>query len=386
MILDEGPGAGASVVVTAPEVLATAEGIDEPRTFEVRLSSPPTGDVRLPLRVFPPEEAVVSPTELVFSPENWETPQAFVVSGLDDTEDDGARSYEVALAPLESTDPTFAGIDPPDYTMINHDNEYRMVLFDPSDIVDQELAPDFFLYERTALEGGFGPLGDRFGIRVTDRVREGTSVDVTFRLINAEGDASFEVGSEVHEHTISFTPDNYHVAQYVDIHSLDDAVVDDDEISLEFDITTADPVYQSWFFAAQPIAQADDETDGITTSPLATNMCEGATQLATVALNRPPTESVAIDYTSSAGELSIANGSMLLTPNNMSASMTLISAENTVSQNDRQIQVAGVVDTVDPIYVSELAETIAVTIEDDDAPAQGEGEIGQMVVQQTSCR
>lgn len=379
MILDDPPGAGSSIIVTPPDKLFTSEGVYEERVFQVRLATEPDAEVRLPVEVFPPEEAVGSTTELVFTPESWDQPQQLVVTSVDDGPGgpDGAQPYRVILSPLESADLDFAGIDPPDYEMVNYDADVEIKLFDPADPA-MEQRPGLLIYEQTLLpDGSFGARGTSFGVRLTGEVREGTSVTLAFDLVGADGDASFpsEEGVEQHHHEITFTPETWDTPQVVDIVSLDDDVVDADAITMEISVITEDPVYNR-LINPEPIAQADDEIFGITTSPTSTNLCEGDLQTVVVALNRPPLDSVRIDYTSSRGDLEVSGSPLLLSAEQMSSGMILTAIENGVVQENRVIGVEGGVTTSDPNYVAEPASAITVTIIDDDGQAAQTGETG----------
>ncbi len=91
---EEPPDDGETVEETDEVVDATLhEGEDS--TFEVRLASPPRGEVRVRVTSSHPEVAVAVPAMLIFTPDNWDVPQIITVKPVDDGD---ARDEEVTLA------------------------------------------------------------------------------------------------------------------------------------------------------------------------------------------------------------------------------------------------------------------------------------------------
>ncbi|WP_068830938.1 putative Ig domain-containing protein [Pseudomonas sp. BMS12] len=60
---------------------------------------------------------------LYFTAENWQQPQRIRVQGVDDCEIDGDQAVSLQLLPLQSSDSSFAGLDPADVLLNNRDNE-----------------------------------------------------------------------------------------------------------------------------------------------------------------------------------------------------------------------------------------------------------------------
>jgi hypothetical protein len=96
-------------------------------TIPVTLNRAPTATVRLPIASSDPGEGTVQPAELVFEPTNWNQPQVIRVVGVDDADMDGNQTYQLRLGPATSADPGYEGVDPPDVSVINTDNEYQRV-------------------------------------------------------------------------------------------------------------------------------------------------------------------------------------------------------------------------------------------------------------------
>jgi hypothetical protein len=86
------------LVADDAENLATTErggAID----INVRLRSLPEGDVEMPVSISN-DEASATPRRLVFTRDNWDTPQQLTLTGNDDFESDGAVPFEVVLGPI----------------------------------------------------------------------------------------------------------------------------------------------------------------------------------------------------------------------------------------------------------------------------------------------
>jgi hypothetical protein len=116
------PPPPAGIAVAAAGVLQTSEAGRQAR-FEVTLRSPPTAAVVLPVASSDPAEGTATPASLRFDPDDWQTPRAVVVTGVDDARRDGARSYQVLLGPSVSDDPRYAGRPIPPVLLLNRDDE-----------------------------------------------------------------------------------------------------------------------------------------------------------------------------------------------------------------------------------------------------------------------
>ncbi|MBQ8037547.1 MAG: hypothetical protein IJ268_11180 [Proteobacteria bacterium] len=101
----------AGIEVTAEHSLATTEAGGSV-SVEVSLASEPSSDVTMLVSVSDDTEAEVSPTEIVFTPDNWYERQKITVTGRDDSESDGDQSFMLEFSPLASLDLNYGGIVP----------------------------------------------------------------------------------------------------------------------------------------------------------------------------------------------------------------------------------------------------------------------------------
>lgn len=87
------------ISVTPSSGLVTTEG-GGTATFSVKLESEPVGDVVISVESDDPSEGLVTDPqtlELTFTPGNWDMEREVVVTGVDDTLEDGPRNYFVEL-------------------------------------------------------------------------------------------------------------------------------------------------------------------------------------------------------------------------------------------------------------------------------------------------
>ena len=84
-------------------------------SFPFALGSAPVGDVAVSVVSSDLSEGVVSSPVLTFTPSNWDTPQAVVVSGVNDGLSDGDQAVDVILSA--------AGFDPVVVGVVNADND-----------------------------------------------------------------------------------------------------------------------------------------------------------------------------------------------------------------------------------------------------------------------
>src|SRR5262249_25450928 len=113
---------GTGITVSPTSGLMTTEG-GGTASFTVVLDSQPLADVTIAVSSSDPSEGLPDHTVLTFTPDNWNAPQTVMVAGVDDPLDDGDQTYTIVLDPAASNDPTYQGVDPPDVTVVNIDDE-----------------------------------------------------------------------------------------------------------------------------------------------------------------------------------------------------------------------------------------------------------------------
>ena len=93
-------------------------------TFTARLNTVPTSTVTVGLASSDTTEGTVSPSSLTFQPNSTAlNNQTVTVTGVDDAAVDGAIAYAIVTAAATSGDPAYGGLNPPDVSVTNQDNE-----------------------------------------------------------------------------------------------------------------------------------------------------------------------------------------------------------------------------------------------------------------------
>jgi hypothetical protein len=125
-----GPFSGINVKLPGNQTsLSVTEVLAPTTTFTVALDTLPTGDVTIPLQVLnlnstlDESQITVSPSQLVFTPQNGKIPQTVTVTAKDDTIKESTVQNVVRLAPATSTDTRFNNMDGTDVGVTISDND-----------------------------------------------------------------------------------------------------------------------------------------------------------------------------------------------------------------------------------------------------------------------
>src|SRR6516165_10398500 len=265
---------GITVSPTSGLVTSEAGGT---ASFTVHLAAPPTATVTIALASDRAGEGVASPGTLTFDATNWDVDQTVTVTGVDDAVDDGDQPYLVVLYPAVSDDAQYNGMDPDDVSVTNLDNDTAGITVTPtSGLVTTEAAgtASFTVVLNSQ------PTAD-----VTIPV---ASTDLTEGTVSAS--------------SLTFTPANWNVAQTVTVTGVDDAVQDGD---IAYGVmpglpTTSDPIYAAIDPADVALVNADNDTAGVTVTPVAGLVTTeaGGTATFSVVLRSRPTATVTIPVAS----------------------------------------------------------------------------------------
>ncbi|MBI5545561.1 MAG: hypothetical protein HY901_16875 [Deltaproteobacteria bacterium] len=101
------------------------EGSDSlPHTGTLKLATEPTGTVLVALASSDQTEGTVAPTLLTFTPVDWDRPQEFTVSAVDDEVHDGSVSFAIVGTVTEqSADLTYRALPPAELRVVCDDDE-----------------------------------------------------------------------------------------------------------------------------------------------------------------------------------------------------------------------------------------------------------------------
>lgn len=119
-----------AVQIIPPAVPVTTEA-GGGSSFAIVLTSQPSHPVTIPLVSSARSEGAISAGSVSFSSDNWNIPQTIVVTGIDDSVDDGDTSWQVLTGQTVSIDPFYSGLNPEDPTFINRDDDTAGIRVSP---------------------------------------------------------------------------------------------------------------------------------------------------------------------------------------------------------------------------------------------------------------
>jgi hypothetical protein len=206
--------------------------------FEVVLDGVPAGDVTISVNSSDVNEGIVSTNQLRFDSSNWSTPQQVLITGVDDSADDGDQTFSIELGPATSTDAQFNGLLIADVDVVNIDDDDAGIVV-----------------SKTSVSTSENGSSDQFSVRLSSQPT-GT---VVLALDNSNvAEATLSVNS------LTFTPSNWNVPQTVTVTGVDDDTPDSDKAFqvLIRPTTTPDPA-----FAALAPVEIDAENASIDLGP-----------------------------------------------------------------------------------------------------------------------
>ncbi|WP_145346884.1 GEVED domain-containing protein [Rosistilla ulvae] len=339
----------AGISVSPTSGLLTSEA-GQSDSFQIVLDSQPLAAVNIPLSISDASEANLSTSELIFTPENWDTPQTVTATGINDDLADGDTSFTILTSAARSNDSRYDGINALDVTATNQDDDVAGLIYSGvnSLVVDEA-----------------GTLTASFSIGLSAI----PSAPVTLNLsLNDPSEVSLSQTS------IVFTPENGIQPITVDIAGLDDRYDDGDAVVTIITSTlTGDPRFAGFDPANITITNLDDDTAGITVdvpnTPTTTESGDSFTF--TVALNTIPTGTVTIPIASSnTGEATVDQASLIFTPGNALTpqTVTVRGVDDAVLDNDQPLNILlGDAISTDPNYQMAI-DTIAATNLDNELP------------------
>ena len=282
-------------------------------TFSVWLNSAPSADVIINLSSSDSNEGSVSTASLTFTSATWSTPQLVTVTGVNDWWADGNIGYSIVTAAATGA-AEYAGINPPDVSVVNNDNDTALISVSSTSLFTSENA---------------GP-AKIFTVVLTSQPTNGADVSFTVTSNDtSEGTVSLDNTTFAGSQAITILNANWNTPVAVYVKGMDDALPDTDIVyNISFSApVSADAAYNG--IAATPatvlVTNFDNDSAvpgvaGVTVAPLTglfTNENGGSASFA-VALDSAPsaTVTVTIDNSAGAGEVSASTASLSFTTAN----------------------------------------------------------------------
>jgi len=210
-------------------------------SFTIRLQDPvPSGiSVDIPLSIDDPTEGsfalggASSSTTVTLSSANMSA--NVTVYGVDDPFIDGDQIFKVITGASQSTNPAFAGFDPPDVTIVNIDNERGLGSPGGQMIAEWGSTDDVYLSLSSR------PASD---VTITASVTDTTE------------------GMILSSSSVTFTPENWEMMQSITVQGVDDSDIDGDvAFDVQFAVTgiSGDPLFGGMTIDDIPMTNEDDD-------------------------------------------------------------------------------------------------------------------------------
>jgi hypothetical protein len=251
-----------------------------------------------------PTEGTLSKSSLTFSPTNWDSKRTVRIWGVDDDVVDGDIPFTIITAPATSSDSNYSGLNAPDISVINEDNDVAGIAVTPtSGLVTSE-----------------GGVTDNFSVVLTSK----PSADVTFGLSSSD-----TTEGTLSKSSLTFNSANWDTPQVVEITGIDDAEDDGDK---PYSIITAtatsnDPDYEGINADNVLVINIDDDGVGILVTPFSGLVTteDGDTDNFSIVLGSQPTANVIIGLSSSdTTEGTISKSSLTFTAANWDIPQTVM--------------------------------------------------------------
>lgn len=337
-------------------------------TFDVVLTSQPSGDVTFDLSSSDSSEGSVSPTTLTFTPSGpnaWNVPRTVTITGLNDAIPDNSQAYQILTTDASSTDPDYDLMVVPDVDVSNSDN----------DTVGITATPNAGL--QTTETGGTDTFTVVLNTQPTNSVTiTVTSQDPTAGLVSVAGSTTPAAAK-----TLTFTNGTWDTPQTVTLHGVNDALPTDNapvSYTVRLDSSTsAEAAYAALPFQDVAASNLDDDVPGISVSPLnGLETTEAAgTATFTVRLDTVPSSPVTLTLTSSKpGEATPDQATLVFLADATALNtqlVTLTGVQDALIDGDQSYTITVAVDTVattEPNYSLMTSIIVDALNKDDDVP------------------
>ena len=333
-------------VTVSDASLTVNEGSSE--TYTVVLDSRPTGDVSVtPWRTSGDADVTVSGA-LTFTPDNWSSAQTVTVSAAEDLDGDDDTA-EIGHA-VNGGD--YGSAAAPSVTVTVDDDEFAStgVMLSANIKEVLESAGATAITVTVELNGG----SRSSATPVVVSVGTGTATaGIDFATVN---DFTITIGAGTLSQTSTFilTPTD------------DDVDEDNETVAVSGTTTVA-----TFTVTGTAVNIVDDDDRGVRVSDASLTVNEGSTDTYTVVLDSKPTGNVTVTPWRTSGDADVTvSGALTFTPDNWaSAQAVTVSAAEDLDANDDTAVIDHTVSGGD--YGSETAQTVTVTVDDDEFASTG---------------
>ena len=282
----------AAVIVSQNQLAAAENG--GTASYTITQATEPTGDVTITPASSNTSVATVS-AALTFTANNWSTAQTVTVTGInDDIDNVPERTAKITFSPSGA-----------DYASVSQGSATFSA-------VDDETAGAVVSLNSLS--------ADEDGGTASYTIALSTEPTANVTVTPTSSDESVATVSGA----LTFTAKNWSTAQTVTVTGVNDDVVNASNRTATIAHDAAGGGYDSITVADVSVTATDDDTRGLTVSPLSASAPEnGGTASYTVVLGSEPTGDVTVTPTSSDESVGTVSGALTFTPSNWSSTQTV---------------------------------------------------------------
>ena len=314
-------------------------------TYTVVLTNQPTADVAIALNTGTQIQSIAG---LSFTPTNWFVPQTVTVSAVDDTVAETSPHTGTITHAATSTDAKYNGANASFTVNGTASNTVNANITD-NDIAGVSITP----ITANATEGGAnGSYSVKLNTQPIAPVTINLATDSQIQPITA----------------LTFTPNNWNVAQTVQVKAVDDSLVEGNHTSaIAHSSTSSDVNYNGITILPVNVAITDNDTAGVSITPTSTTATEGgATGSYTVQLNTQPTAPVTINLATDSQIQPITALTFTAANWNTPQTVTVKAVDDNLVEGNHTGAIAHTVTSTDVKYNSITISPVNVTIVDND--------------------
>ncbi len=336
--------AGVSIVASSDTTVVAEGGATD--SFTVVLTSQPTSTVRVALATST-EGFVLSTDELTFTSSDWETPQTVTVTAVDDAVAQGARVGTITPTVI-STAYGYVALSLSTVSVTISDDDATGVTVTASGGITAMTEGGTDTYSLVLLSEPFS--------------------DVVIELSPSESDQLTPSPS-----TLIFTSSDWNVPQTVTVTAIDDVI---DEPAMTYQImqtvSSSDLGYDAFALAPVNAQITDNDVGGVTFAGIeAIDTTEGgALDYFTTVLDTRPTTTVELNFSVTAGTVTLSQESLTFTPSNWNVPqyVTTTAVNDLVYQGSHTGTITPSILTTAFGYTALSLETFVANVADDDVP------------------
>ncbi|MEG4045183.1 DUF7948 domain-containing protein, partial [Microcoleus sp. Pol17_C1] len=321
----------------APTNITATEG-GANGSYKIQPTSQPTAPVTISFNTGDKLNQIATP--ITFDSTNWNVAKTVTVSAIDDNLAQGTHSGTIAHT-VTSTDANYNAKVIPNVTASITDNDSPGI-----SIVQSE-------GETAIAEGG---ATDSYGVLLTTAPTANVTIN-------------FDTGSQINAIApVTFTPDNWNVAQNVSVTVIDDSIAQGTRSgTISHQSVSTDTQYNNLTIAPVTATIADNDTAGASISPESTTATEGGvTGSYTLQLNSQPTAPVTISLDAGNQISAIAPITFDSTNWNVAKAVTVTATDDTVVEGNHAGAIGHTVTSTDTKYNGVAIPTVNVAITDND--------------------